>query len=419
MMTLLMGVREPNALARACDLGIAMQLTNIARDVGEDARRGRIYLPLDWLKDVDVEAWLERPAPVPEIKRVVRRLLDEADALYRRADRGIAMLPRECKVAIRAARLVYSDIGRTIARADYDSVTRRAVVPRSRKLWLLLRASAAPWPTARPIDEPPLRAAEALVAAAREGATKARGGDRERLTERGAATSVASADELGAITRGLRHIYHGDTVDRVSRYAVRKGALPPDLTGRVLFTVFPYEAVFDDGTLASNPHMLSGPGRLLAIDLDPAVDGTVRLQTQFLQVPSWHMRQLASRAVVRTGLRRGELARDHEPREHDAAAGVSAAASRRSHRPSRADGVRRRAPVGARSALAHAHRACRRGFAVHLRGEELVQPADHDVGHPVYDPEPSADHPRGRLIDTHLVPRALDLGASESARHSR
>ena len=49
MMCVLMRVRDADALARACDLGVAMQLTNIARDVGEDARAGRIYLPLEWI----------------------------------------------------------------------------------------------------------------------------------------------------------------------------------------------------------------------------------------------------------------------------------------------------------------------------------------------------------------------------------
>ncbi len=55
MMTLLMGVRDPHALARACDLGVAMQLTNIARDVGEDARAGRLYLPLEWLEEAGLD----------------------------------------------------------------------------------------------------------------------------------------------------------------------------------------------------------------------------------------------------------------------------------------------------------------------------------------------------------------------------
>jgi len=63
MMCVLMGVRDANALARACDLGVAMQLTNIARDVGEDAREGRLYLPADWLAEagIDGDALLAQP----------------------------------------------------------------------------------------------------------------------------------------------------------------------------------------------------------------------------------------------------------------------------------------------------------------------------------------------------------------------
>ena len=142
MMTLVMGTRGDDVLARAADLGAAMQLTNIARDVGEDARRGRIYLPLSWMREagVDPDAWLARPAHGPELGAIVGRLLGEADALYARADQGVAMLPRGCRAAIRAARLVYSDIGREVARARFDSVSRRAVVSPWRKVWLVLRA---------------------------------------------------------------------------------------------------------------------------------------------------------------------------------------------------------------------------------------------------------------------------------------
>jgi hypothetical protein len=69
MMCVLMGVRDADRLARACDLGLAMQLTNIARDVGEDARAGRLYLPLDWLDaaGVDVAGFLADPRPTPAI----------------------------------------------------------------------------------------------------------------------------------------------------------------------------------------------------------------------------------------------------------------------------------------------------------------------------------------------------------------
>ncbi|MFN5828372.1 MAG: phytoene/squalene synthase family protein, partial [Rhodobacterales bacterium] len=79
MMCVLMRVRDADALARACDLGLAMQLTNIARDVGEDARAGRLYLPRDWLRDqgLDPERFLANPEPDPRIARLTRRLLIE------------------------------------------------------------------------------------------------------------------------------------------------------------------------------------------------------------------------------------------------------------------------------------------------------------------------------------------------------
>mgnify|MGYP000494161434 CR=1 FL=1 len=62
MMCVLMRVRDADALARACDLGVAMQLTNIARDVGEDARNGRLYLPRQMLREagLDPDGWLMR-----------------------------------------------------------------------------------------------------------------------------------------------------------------------------------------------------------------------------------------------------------------------------------------------------------------------------------------------------------------------
>lgn len=145
MMTLIMGARRPDVLERACELGIAMQLTNIARDIGEDARNGRLYLPRRWLADagVDADAFLRSPSASPPIRRLTSRLLEEANAHYLRADEGIGHLPADCRVAIRAARLVYSDIGRTIQDANYDSVTRRAVVPTRRKAWLVARALPA------------------------------------------------------------------------------------------------------------------------------------------------------------------------------------------------------------------------------------------------------------------------------------
>jgi phytoene synthase len=145
MMSVLMGGRRPEVLARACDLGIAMQLTNIARDVGEDARAGRLYLPLAWLREagIEPEAWLARPVFSPALGAVVARLLRAADELYARSAAGIADLPVACRPGMHAARLLYAGIGREVERAGLDSVSRRAVVPAGRKLAVLPRALAA------------------------------------------------------------------------------------------------------------------------------------------------------------------------------------------------------------------------------------------------------------------------------------
>jgi phytoene synthase len=165
MMTLLMGVRDPVAHARACDLGVAMQLTNIARDVGTDARMGRIYLPLDWLReeDIDADAFLAAPHFTPGLGRVVARLLRVADAHYRRAEAGIALLPLDCRAGIAAARRVYAEIGRALERQGLDSVSRRAVVPMRRKAWLMAQSLSAVALAQPRRPAPPLPATAFLV----------------------------------------------------------------------------------------------------------------------------------------------------------------------------------------------------------------------------------------------------------------
>jgi len=142
MTAVLMGARRPETIARACDLGVAMQLTNIARDVGEDARAGRLYLPLAWMREagIDPDAWLAAPHYSDRLAAVIRRLLARADALYARAATGIADLPAGCRPGIHAARLLYAEIGRAVERSGCDSVTVRAFVPASRKARLLARA---------------------------------------------------------------------------------------------------------------------------------------------------------------------------------------------------------------------------------------------------------------------------------------
>lgn len=142
MMAIVMGVRDHAALARACDLGAAMQFTNIARDIGEDARNGRLYLPLSWMREagLDPDAWLAAPRFEPAIGAMVERLLGEADRLYRSSERGIADLPLDCRPGIRAARHLYAAIGHEVARRNHDSVSGRAFVPLRGKLLLLGRS---------------------------------------------------------------------------------------------------------------------------------------------------------------------------------------------------------------------------------------------------------------------------------------
>lgn len=156
MMTCVLGRRQPAVLARACDLGVAMQLTNIARDVGEDAAAGRLYLPLDWLREVGVDpaAFLAAPRFDGRIRAVVERLLAAADGLYRRAESGIAALPLPARPAIYAARLVYAAIGTAIRAAGGDSVTARRSVPAPFKAALVARALVGA-PFLPPLDPAP------------------------------------------------------------------------------------------------------------------------------------------------------------------------------------------------------------------------------------------------------------------------
>ncbi|NNF72014.1 MAG: phytoene/squalene synthase family protein [Rhodobacteraceae bacterium] len=141
MMCVLMRVRDADALARACDLGVAMQLTNIARDVGEDARERRMYLPLDWLDDAGIapEAFFADPLPDERVRGMVKRLLREAEKLYLRSEPGIAALPLAARPGIFAARHVYAGIGGAVRRNGYDTVSFRAHTYKSQKLgWLAL-----------------------------------------------------------------------------------------------------------------------------------------------------------------------------------------------------------------------------------------------------------------------------------------
>jgi phytoene synthase len=165
MMAMIMGITNPHALARACELGNAMQLTNIARDVGEDARNGRLYLPRAWMRvaGIDPNDWLANPQFTPALGEVIGRVLLEADRLYQRGSSGIAALPRDCRGAILAAASIYAEIGRVISDREMNSVNSRAVVGSARKLTLLCIAKARAQLPTRCETEAPLPAIQFLV----------------------------------------------------------------------------------------------------------------------------------------------------------------------------------------------------------------------------------------------------------------
>ena len=139
MMAVVMGVRDRARLAAAVNLGVAMQLSNIARDIGEDAAAGRLYLPLDWLAEagIDPDHFLSDPTHCAALGGIVARLLQVADQHYRDAAAAITRLPLTCRLGIGAAGLLYAEIGREVARRDLDSVSTRAVVSNRRKLRVL------------------------------------------------------------------------------------------------------------------------------------------------------------------------------------------------------------------------------------------------------------------------------------------
>jgi 15-cis-phytoene synthase len=144
MMSHVLGVRRERALVHAAHLGMAMQLTNICRDVAEDWQRGRLYLPRELAPGLAcVRASSELPkAYVGVCARAVSHLLTEADALYRSGDAGLRYLPFRARIAVATARGVYSDIGRRILAQGANVLAGRAYVSTPTKLWHVARACA-------------------------------------------------------------------------------------------------------------------------------------------------------------------------------------------------------------------------------------------------------------------------------------
>ena len=142
----IMGRTQGQTVKFAHQLGLAMQLTNIIRDVGDDARRGRIYLPISELQQFDVKASeiLKREAPWGYSERFTALMTFQAaraDALY---DEALALLPAEDRYAQRPALMVaniYRTLLREIEADDFQVLHQRTSLTPLRKLWIAARTN--------------------------------------------------------------------------------------------------------------------------------------------------------------------------------------------------------------------------------------------------------------------------------------
>lgn len=153
MMAPLLGTTDPTALGHAADLGKAMQLTNILRDVKEDLARGRLYLPADELASHGVtEAMLAAGVVTPEVGRFVTFQIARARSLYASAERGIPWLSGfGSQRVVRLMSSIYGGILDVIEARALDVFSARARLPTSGKLWRLVKVLLTPNPRHPPL----------------------------------------------------------------------------------------------------------------------------------------------------------------------------------------------------------------------------------------------------------------------------
>jgi hypothetical protein len=149
MMCWVIGFENPadreKALPYAIDLGIALQLTNILRDIGEDLGRNRLYLPREDLRRFDYsEEDLRAHRRTPAFTELMRFQAARARSYYERGNAGIHLLDRRGRFAVEIASDVYREILNRIEASDFDVFAKRTVVPAARKYWITARAMALP-----------------------------------------------------------------------------------------------------------------------------------------------------------------------------------------------------------------------------------------------------------------------------------
>jgi 15-cis-phytoene synthase len=132
---------SPEAYDRAIDLGVAFQLANFIRDVGEDLERGRVYLPLKELSEHGVTRQdLEQRVVTPQIRAALEAQVRRVRMLEERSRPGIEMLAPASRPCIEAARILYCGIVDAVEDINYEVFTRRATVSRTRRMTVAGRA---------------------------------------------------------------------------------------------------------------------------------------------------------------------------------------------------------------------------------------------------------------------------------------
>ncbi|MDR7050106.1 phytoene synthase [Duganella sp. 3397] len=144
MMSTIMGAKDAAVLDRACDLGLAFQLTNIARDIVADAQIGRCYLPAAWLREAGIPpSELALPQHRAALATVAARLVDYAEPYYDSANQGIVALPLRSAWAIATARNVYRQIGVEVKARGAHAWDERVGTSKAAKLWLLAKGGVS------------------------------------------------------------------------------------------------------------------------------------------------------------------------------------------------------------------------------------------------------------------------------------
>ncbi len=139
MMAKILNTQNKYAYRYAVDLGIAMQLTNIMRDIIEDANIDRVYYPKKWIKLTSKKILEYNSNTIKTINKATEQLFELSEIYYKSAFKGVAFLPFRSRFAILLALFVYRQIGRKIIKNNFSNLKKREIVSLYEKILCLLK----------------------------------------------------------------------------------------------------------------------------------------------------------------------------------------------------------------------------------------------------------------------------------------